>query len=74
MSIFDSIPLPKLKRSTFNLSHDVKLTAELGKLVPVLCQPVLPGDKWNLSSQFLCRVSPLLAPLMHRVNVYFHTS
>lgn len=73
MSIFDSIPLPKLKRSTFNLSHDVKLTAELGKLVPVLCQPVLPGDKWNLSSQFLCRVSPLLAPLMHRVNVYFHT-
>ena len=73
MSIFDSIPLPKLKRSTFNLSHDVKLTAELGKLVPVLCQPVLPGDKWNLSTQFLCRVSPLLAPLMHRVNVYFHT-
>lgn len=73
MSIFDSIPLPKLKRSTFNLSHDVKLTCELGKLVPVLCQPVLPGDKWNLSAQFLCRVSPLLAPLMHRVNIYMHT-
>lgn len=73
MSIFSSIPLPKLKRSKFNLSHDVKLTANMGTLIPVLCQPVLPGDKWNVSTQFLCRTSPMLAPVMHRINIYFHT-
>lgn len=73
MSIFNSIPLPKLKRSKFNLSHDVKLTANMGTLIPVLCQPVLPGDKWNVSTQFLCRTSPMLAPVMHRINIYFHT-
>lgn len=73
MSIFNSIPLPKLKRSKFNLSHDVKLTCKMGTLVPVLCQPVLPGDKWNVSTQFLCRTSPMLAPVMHRINIYFHT-
>ena len=73
MSIFNSIPLPKLKRSKFNLSHDVKLTANMGTLIPVLCQPVLPGDKWDISTQFLCRTSPMLAPVMHRINIYFHT-
>lgn len=73
MSIFNSIPLPKLKRSKFNLSHDVKLTCNMGTLVPVLCQPVLPGDKWDVSTQFLCRTSPMLAPVMHRINIYFHT-
>lgn len=73
MSIFNSIPLPKLKRSKFNLSHDVKLTANMGTLIPVLCQPVLPGDKWNVSTQFLCRTSPMLAPVMHRINIYFHS-
>ena len=73
MSIFNSIPLPKLKRSKFNLSHDVKLTCKMGNLVPVLCQPVLPGDKWDVSTQFLCRTAPMLAPVMHRINIYFHT-
>lgn len=73
MSIFNSIPLPKLKRSKFNLSHDVKLTCNMGTLVPVLCQPVLPGDKWDVSMQFLCRTSPMLAPVMHRINIYYHT-
>jgi len=72
MSIFSNIPLPKLKRSTFNLSHDVKLTGNIGKLIPVLCQPVIPGDKWKISTQFLLRLNPLLAPVMHQMSVYFH--
>lgn len=72
MSIFSSIPLPKLKRSTFNLSHDVKLTGNIGKLIPVLCQPVIPGDKWRINTQFLLRLNPLIAPVMHQMNVYFH--
>lgn len=71
-SIFSSVPKAKIPRSNFNLSHEVKLTCELGKLVPFLCREVVPGDKWRVNSQFLCRFAPMLAPIMHNVNLYTH--
>lgn len=71
-NIFSSIPRPKLKRNTFNLSHEVKLTTEIGRLTPILCEPVVPGDSWKVKTEMLIRVAPLLAPVMHRVNIYTH--
>jgi len=71
-SIFSSVPKAKIPRSNFNLSHEVKLTCEIGKLVPFLCREVVPGDKWRVNSQFLCRFAPMLAPIMHNVNLYTH--
>lgn len=72
MSIFDKIILPKLRRSTFNLSHDVKLTGEFGKLIPFMCEEVVPGDTWYNKSDVLIRFAPMIAPVMHRINVYTH--
>lgn len=71
-NIFKTIPKPKLKRNTFNMSHDVKLTTEFGRLTPIFIAPVVPGDTFNMSTEILIRVAPLLAPVMHRVNVYTH--
>lgn len=71
-NLFKSIPKPKLRRNTFNLSHEVKLTTDLGRLTPIICEPVVPGDTWKMSTEILIRVAPLLAPVMHRVNVYTH--
>lgn len=71
-SIFKTIPKPRLKRNTFNLSHEVKLTTDFGLLTPILCEPVVPGDTWSCNTDILIRVAPLLAPVMHRVNVYTH--
>lgn len=71
-SIFSTVPRAKIPRSNFNLSHEVKLTCEIGKLVPFLCREVVPGDKWRVNSQFLCRFAPMLAPIMHNVNLYTH--
>lgn len=71
-NLFKSIPKPKLRRNTFNLSHEVKLTTDLGRLTPILCEPVVPGDSWKMSTEVLIRVAPLLAPVMHRVNIYTH--
>lgn len=70
--LFGTIPLPKLNRSSFNLSHEKKLTCEMGKLVPILCVPGVPGDSWSVQSELMIRVAPMLAPIMHRVNVYVH--
>lgn len=71
-NIFNSIPLSKLKKSAFNLSHEVKLTAGFGQLTPFLVQPVIPGDIFKCSNTYLLRTMPLIAPIMHRVNVYMH--
>lgn len=71
-NIFNSIAVRKPKRSKFNLSHDVKLSCNMGKLIPVLNMEVVPGDKITLSANALIRFAPLLSPLMHRVNVTIH--
>ncbi len=72
MSIFDSIIVPKFKRSTFGLQHDVKLTTDFGKLTPFLCEEVVPGDTWYNKSDVLVRFSPLIAPVMHHMYVTTH--
>lgn len=72
MNIFQHVTAPKVKRSTFNLSHDVRLTCDMGELVPFLCEEVIPGDTWKVNSNVLVRFAPLIAPVMHKINVYVH--
>lgn len=61
-----------MKRSKFDLSHYKLLTCDMGELVPVQLQEVLPGDSFELSTSALLRVSPLVAPVMHPVQVRIH--
>lgn len=70
--IFKNVAPTKLKRNVFNLSHDVKLSTEFGRLTPILCKEVVPGDTFRLRSEMLIRTAPLYAPLMHKVNAYVH--
>ena len=50
MSIFTKVKAPKLPSSVFNLSHEAKLSCNMGDLVPILCQEILPGDKFKVST------------------------
>lgn len=69
MSQFNKVQVRRPSSSTFNMSHDMPLSFEMGKLIPVMCEEVLPGDSWSLQSEVLIRFAPLVAPVMHRVNV-----
>lgn len=71
-NLFDQIEIRTPGTSTFDLSHDLKTTLEMGKLVPILCQEVLPGDSWQISSESLFRMMPMVAPIMHKVDIYIH--
>lgn len=71
-NIFTSISSRKPKRHKFNLSHENKLTAPIGKLVPVLCEEILPGDKVKLDIEHLIKFQPMLHPIMQRLDVSFH--
>lgn len=73
MKQFEFIKVQKPKKSVFDLSNEVKLTFNMGTLVPVQVIEVLPGDHIHFSQETLMRTMPMLAPIMHRVNVYTHS-
>lgn len=72
MSIFSKIEKTKLRTNTFDLSHDRKFSAKMGRLVPILCEDMIPGDTFHLNTNVMLRFAPMIAPVMHRVNVYCH--
>jgi len=71
-NIFNSVKLKRPRRNVFNLSYENKLTANAGELVPIMCKPVVPGDKFRVNTEMLVRLAPLVAPMMHRVDVFTH--
>jgi len=71
-NLFNSIQLRKPKNNVFDLSHDVKLSAKMGNLTPILVQECVPGDKFNISCESLIRFAPLVSPVMHRMDVTMH--
>lgn len=62
-----------MARNRFNLSHEHKTSFDMGYLVPVMCEEVLPGDTFLHRATALTRVAPLANPLMHRVELRMHT-
>lgn len=69
MNIFNAIPLWKPKRHTFNLGFENKLTTDMFRLTPFVCKEALPDDVWKIRPEIFARVSPMLAPVMHRFNI-----
>lgn len=70
--LFDKIQVKRPNRNVLDLSHDVKLTLNMGNLVPIMCMETIPGDKFNISCESLLRFSPLVSPVMHRMDVTMH--
>lgn len=67
---FNSIMVQRPKYNTFDMSHDIRYTFDMGRLVPFTrAIDVLPGDRWNVSVQSMLRMSPMLAPVMHQIYV-----
>lgn len=71
-NLFNTVPVTKVKNTAFDLSHEVKSSGKLGQLMPFLCTEVLPGDVFKINVEHLVRFAPMLAPIMHRVDVYTH--
>lgn len=72
MKQFQKVLVKKPNRALHDLSHEKKLTCKMGQLVPVLAEEVLPGDSFRISTEVFTRFFPLIAPIMHRVNIYLH--
>lgn len=71
-NLFTQIQMTRPNKNVFDLTHDVKFSARMGRLTPVMVMDVVPGDKVNLSCESIIRFAPLIAPVMHRMDVTFH--
>ena len=71
-NLFNAVKMTRPGKNTFDLSHDVKLTTDMGWITPTMCLETVPGDKFNIGCDMLLRFAPMLAPMMHRVDVTMH--
>ena len=58
--------------SVFDLSYVKLLTCDMGQLIPVMCDEVVPGDIFKIGNQSVIRMQPLVAPVLHEINAYVH--
>jgi len=72
-SRFESVENPTVGRSVFDLSYSKKLTCNFGQLIPILCEEVVPGDKITIAHDIVCRLQPMLVPILHEVDIFTHT-
>ena len=70
-SRFAEIPGVKLARSVFNRSFGHKTTFNVGDLVPVFVDEVVPGDTFSLRLTAFARVATLLNPIMDNLHLDF---
>ena len=48
------------------------MTADMGYLYPIMCDEVVPGDKFEIGNEIVIRFQPLVAPVLHEINAYVH--
>lgn len=68
---FAHIPAPNVRRSVFDRSHSHKTSFNVGELVPIMCEEILPGDTVQIQTAKVVRLQTLLTPIMD--NVYMDT-
>lgn len=62
----------RVKRNTVDLSFQNNLTTNFGRLTPVLCKEVLPGDSFDMDITSAFRFMPMVFPVQTRMRVDFH--
>nr|CAI9750882.1 major head protein [Microvirus sp.] len=58
-------------RSTFDRSHSIKTSFNVGDIIPFFVDEVLPGDTFNVNTSKVVRLQTLLTPVMD--NIYLDT-
>ena len=69
---FKSVNNLKPGRSLFDLSYEKKFTCDMGQLIPIMCDEVVPGDIFEIGNAAVIRFQPMVAPILHEINMYTH--
>lgn len=71
---FAQVPRIDVKRSIFDRSTQHKTTFNAGKLIPLLCDEVLPGDTFSIGLSSVIRMTTPIYPTMDNLyaDLYFY--
>ena len=69
---FESVGALHPHRSGFDLSYSKTFSCDMGQLIPVMCDEVVPGDVFKISADWLIRANPMVAPIMSQVDASVH--
>lgn len=61
----------KVHRNGFDLSQKVAFTAKTGEILPVFFKEVLPGDHFDIKSEWFTRTMPLSSAAYVRMREYY---
>lgn len=72
-SRFSQVPQVNNVRSKFDLPTSVKTSFNVGDLVPFYYEEVLPGDTFDVTTNLIARMQPLVTPIMDDIylDVYY---
>lgn len=65
------LPQAKANQSQFNLSEDLKTTIKFDSLYPVYWEELNPGDRFEVKTQTLARLMPMVAPTMSNIRLKY---
>lgn len=71
-NLFQQVQFLKPRTSKFDLSHDIKMSFKMGQLIPTCVMETIPGDVFEISVENMMRFAPLIAPVMHKVDIQTH--
>lgn len=58
----------KLKTTAFNLSYSNALSFNIGDIVPVYLEDVVPGDHFKITPDFYVKFAPMVFPILQRIE------
>lgn len=71
-TLFTKVKTPNVPLNKFDLSYENLLSAGMGKLYPILCKEMLPGDRFRVKSDLLIRAMPMTSPVYGNLKAYVH--
>ena len=69
---FNSVQAIRPGMSVFDLSYTKTFTCDMGQLIPIMADEMVPGDIFKIGNQSVIRFQPLVAPILHEINAYVH--
>lgn len=60
------------RRRAYNMSYRNDFTCNIGEMIPVYLQDLMPNTSWSARVHGLIRFQPLKAPIMDNVDFYLH--
>lgn len=60
------------RRRAYNMSYRNDFTCNIGEMIPVYWQDLMPNSSWSCRTHGLIRFLPLIAPIMDNIDFYIH--